>query len=211
MKTLSLIAQKGGTGKTTLSIHLAVQAGLDRLKVLLLDTDPQASATAWWRRRSGSTPALVQAGGQELADKLDTARRHGYDLAVVDTAPHSSEEARICASLSDRVCIPTRPAILDLDAIGASTRLVADIGVGAEIVLNSCPPPNRFGEAHIVQEARQALEIYGAAIAEVAISQRVAFSHALIDGRAVSEFDRGGKAAGEIERLWTGLKRGLHL
>jgi chromosome partitioning protein len=211
MKTLSLIAQKGGTGKTTLSIHLAVRASLDGIKVLLLDVDPQASATAWWRRRSESIPALVQADGQDLADKLDTARRHDYDLVVIDTAPHSSEEARTCAGLSDRVCIPTRPAILDLDAIGASTRLVSDIGVGAEIVLNSCPPPNRFGEAHIVQEARQALGVYGAAIAEVAISQRVAFSHALIDGRSVSEFDQGGKAAGEIDRLWTGLKRELRL
>jgi chromosome partitioning protein len=211
MKTLSLIAQKGGTGKTTLSIHLAVRAGLDGLKVVLLDVDPQASATAWWKRRSESTPALVQAKGQDLADKLDAARRHGYDLVVIDTAPHSSEEARTCVGLSDRVCIPTRPAILDLDAIGASTRLVSDIGVCAEIVLNSCPPPNRFGEAHIVQEARQALGVYGAAIAEVAISQRVAFSHALIDGRSVSEFDQGGKAAGEIDRLWTSLKRELRL
>jgi chromosome partitioning protein len=211
MKTLSLIAQKGGTGKTTLSIHLAVRASLDGLKVLLLDVDPQASATAWWNRRGEPTPALVQASGQDLAEKLDTARRHGYDLAVIDTAPHSSEEARACADWSDRVYIPTRPAILDLDAIGASTRLVSDIGVDAEIVLNSCPPPNRFGEAHIVREARQALGVYGAPIAEVAISQRVAFSHALIDGRSVSEFDRGGKAAGEIDRLWAALMRDFRL
>ncbi len=211
MKTLSLIAQKGGTGKTTLSIHLAVRANLDGLKVLLLDLDPQASATAWWKRRSEPMPALVQGDGRDLAAKLETARKHGYDLVVIDTAPHSSEEARTCAGLSDRVCIPTRPAILDLDAIGASTRLVSDIGVGAEIVLNSCPPPNRFGEAHIVQEARQALRVYGAEIAEVAISQRVAFSHALIDGRSVNEFDRGGKASGEIDRLWSGLKRELRL
>ena len=122
MKTLSLIAQKGGTGKTTLSIHLAVRASLDGIKVLLLDVDPQASATAWWRRRSESIPALVQADWQDLADKLDTARRHDYGLVVIDTAPHSSEEARTCAGLSDRVCIPTRPAILDLDAIGAIAR-----------------------------------------------------------------------------------------
>ena len=131
MKTLSMIAQKGGTGKTTLSIHLAVQASLAGLKVLLVDIDPQASATAWWRRRREEKPALVQSNGDALGKVLRTAADQRYDLAVVDTAPHSSHEATTCAHLSDQVCIPTRPAILDLDAIGASTELVSDIGVPA--------------------------------------------------------------------------------
>lgn len=203
MKTLSLIAQKGGTGKTTLGIHLAVQATLDGLNVLVLDVDPQASATAWWRRRQEERPALVQGRGDELASLLETARSHDYDLVVIDTAPHNSEEARRCARLSDQVCIPTRPAILDLDAIGATTALVSDIGVAATIVLNACPPPTRFGQPHIVLEARQALEVYGVAVSDLSVSQRVAFSHALIDGRAVSEFDIKGKAAQEIVGLWS--------
>mgnify|MGYP003573496142 FL=1 len=211
MKTLSMIAQKGGTGKTTLSIHLAVQASLDGLKVLLVDVDPQASATAWWRRRPQPWPALVQGRGREIADVLRTARDQGYDLVVIDTAPHSSEEARSCARSSDQVCIPTHPAILDLDAIGTSTELVSEIGVAAMIVLNGCPPPTLFGEPHIVFEARQALAVYGVAVCEAAISQRVAFSHALIDGRAVCEFDGKGKAAGEIDRLWRVVRRELAL
>ena len=211
MKTLSMIAQKGGTGKTTLSIHLAVQASLDGLKVLLVDVDPQASATAWWRRRPQPWPALVQGRGREIADVLRTARDQGYDLVVIDTAPHSSEDARSCARSSDQVCIPTHPAILDLDAIGTSTELVSEIGVAAMIVLNGCPPPTLFGEPHIVVEARQALAVYGVAVSEAAISQRVAFSHALIDGRAVSEFDGNGKAAGEVGRLWRVLRQELAL
>jgi chromosome partitioning protein len=211
MKTLSLIAQKGGTGKTTLSIHLAVQADLAGLKVLLIDVDPQASATAWWHRRAAERPALIQGRGESLTDLLKTARQQGYDLVVIDTAPHSSHEATICAKLSDLVLIPSRPAILDLDAIGASTELVAHLRVTARIVLNACPPPTRYGEPQILAEARQALQVYGIPVADRAISQRAAFGHALIDGRAVCEFDRKGKAAQELEQLWLSLRQELVL
>ncbi len=211
MKTISMIAQKGGTGKTTLSIHLVVQAELSDLKVLLVDIDPQASATAWWRRRARERPALVQSDGRELARVLETAAAQSFDLVVIDTAPHSSEESGVCARLSDRVYIPTRPAILDLDAIGASTALVSGIGAAATIILNGCPPPTLFGEPSIVKEARQALTVYGIPVCEIAISQRAALSHALIDGRAVCEFDAKGKAAREIDGLWRALRSELGL
>ena len=209
MKIISLLAQKGGTGKTTLSIHLAVRANLDGLKVLLVDIDPQASALAWWRRRREEYPELIQVGGSKLADILARAADQRYDLVVVDTAPHSSEDARICTRLSDRVYIPTRPAILDLDAIGASTDLVSETGTPAMIILNACPPPTLFGEPRIVAEARQALQTYRIPVCPVAISQRAAFGHALIDGRAINEFDPAGKAAAEIDRLWQTVKGDL--
>ena len=211
MKILGMIAQKGGTGKTTLSIHLAVEASLSGMKVLLVDIDPQASATSWWNRRQEQMPELTQGRGDSLADIIQTAEKHSYDLVVVDSAPHNSEDATTCARLSDWVCIPTRPAILDLDAIGPSTDLVSAVDVPANIVLNSCPPPTMFGEPHIVAEARDALKVYETPVCEVAISQRVAFSHALIDGRSVSEYDRNGKAAREIERLWKTLSEGMGL
>ncbi len=211
MKTLGVIAQKGGAGKTTLCIHLAVRACGAGLGVLMVDIDPQGSATAWWRRRRAETPALIQSRGEVLGQVLETARQQGYDLVVVDTAPHSSHDARICAQLSDRVCIPTRPAILDLDAIGATTELVAQVGTAARIVLNSCPPATFYGVPRIVTEARQALRTYGIPVSEVAISQRAAFSHALIDGRAVTEFEHKGKAAREIDRLWQVLSEELEL
>lgn len=211
MKTLSLIAQKGGTGKTTLSIHLSVQATLDNTRVLLVDIDPQASATCWWQRRSAETPELIQSTGPDLEEILDSAARQGYQLVVVDTAPHNSAASISCAEISDKVLIPTRPAILDLDAIGATTELVSDLGVNAEIVLNAAPPPTRYGEPLIVREAREALLAYDTPVCDVAISQRAAFAHALIDGRAVNEFDRKGKAARELDSLWQHLRGELKL
>jgi len=87
MKTLGVIAQKGGTGKTTLSVHLAVQATRDGMRVLLLDMDPQASATAWWKRRRDDCPELIQAKGDALARILEQAKAQAYDLVIADTAP----------------------------------------------------------------------------------------------------------------------------
>jgi chromosome partitioning protein len=211
MKTRGVIAQKGGTGKTTLSVHLAVQATHDGMRVLLLDIDPQASATAWWKRRHDEHPELIQAQGDALPRILEHAQQQAYDLVIADTAPHSSADAVMCAQLSDHVIIPTRPAILDLDAIGATTEIVNEISGSSAIVLNACPPPRHFGESHIVTEAREALKYYGLPVSEVAVSQRAAFSHALIDGRAVAEFDSGGKAAQEIARLWDNIKQDIGL
>ncbi len=211
MKTLSLIAQKGGTGKTTLGIHLAVQAMRDGLPIVLVDVDPQASASTWWQRRAADEPALVQGNGQELPAILDQASARGYALAIVDTAPHSSAQAIACARASDWIYIPTRPAILDLDAISATTELATAVQTPARILLNACPPPIRGVEARIVVEAREALTRYGIPVCEVAISQRAAYSHALIDGRAVSEFEARGKAAAEIGALWRIAREDLNL
>ncbi len=211
MKTLGVIAQKGGTGKTTLSVHLAVQATHAGLHVLLLDMDPQGSATAWWKRRSDARPELIQGQGDSMASIMAHAREQAYDLVIADTAPHSSADSRTCAQLSDHVVIPTRPAILDLDAIGATTSIVNEVRSSTAIVLNACPPPKRSGETHIVSEAREALKLYGLPVCEVAVSQRAAFSHALIDGQAVAEFDAGGKAAQEIARLWGAIEQDMAL
>ena len=211
MKTISMIAQKGGTGKTTLSIHLAVQASLSGISVLLVDIDPQASATAWWRRRKTDKPELAQADEDQLQGILNAARQRGYKLAVVDSAPHSSAAAETCARLSDLILIPSRPAILDLDAISVTTNLVERVGVPAKIVLNACPPPTRYGEPHIVSEAREALQAYNIPVYGPILSQRAAFSHALIDGRAITEFDPKSKAATEILKLWSTITQELTL
>jgi len=204
-----MLAQKGGSGKTTLAVHLAVEATVSGLRVLLVDIDPQASSTMWWRRRAAPAPELVQERGAGIAKLLTQARRSGYDLVVIDTAPHSSEESAICARLCDMVCVPSRPAILDLDAIGTSTEILAQAGTNATIVLNACPPPSRRGESRIVAEARQALEVYRVPVCEATVSQRATLAHALIDGRVARELEPGGKAAAEVARLWETLSGAL--
>jgi chromosome partitioning protein len=206
MKTVCLLAQKGGTGKTTLCLHLAVLAGELGHDAAVIDIDPQASATAWRRRRQSAAPEVLRGEASDLPDLLAGQQQQGRGLILLDTAPHSSDEAAAAAGLADLVLIVSRPAILDLEAIGASVHIVKRQGSRGAVVLNACPPPHLGKETGIVSEAREALGVYGLPVAPVSISQRAAFSHALIDGRSVTEFEAPGKAAAEIRSLFDWLE-----
>ena len=211
MKVITLLSQKGGTGKTTLSIHLAVIASAKGINVVIADIDPQHSATVWKSRRSSVSPVVLGLAASELNNQLRQGKQQGVDLFIVDTAPHSHNDAVIAAEVADFIVIPSRPAILDLEAIGSSVAIVKEIKGRAAIVLNGCPFPGPSGERAIVSEAREALGGYDLPVAPVAISNRVALSHSLIDGRAVTEFENNGKAAYEVRALAQWLNKEARL
>ena len=207
MKTLAVLARKGGVGKTTVAVHLAVVAQQAGKRVLLIDLDPQRSAAGWWRERKAEMPELVEAEPRQLPEILAAAAEDGIDLAVIDTRPSAESDAVLAAKLADLALVVTRPAILDLRAIGATTELVKAAGRPGLVVLNACPPGRDDAEASIVREAREGLVAYGLPVARNSLGQRAAMSHALIDGRAVTEFDGDGKAAAEIRALWKEISR----
>jgi len=210
MKVLALLSQKGGSGKSTLAVHLAVIAQAAGLRVVLVDLDPQRSAAGWWDTRQAATPELVESTPGELRAVLDAARADGVDLVVVDTRPSAGADAAAAAALSDLVLIPTRPAIFDLRAIGATVGVATAARVPAYIVLNAVPPPRgHFAEALLTADARRALAAYGIPIAPTSVGLRAPLAHALVDGRAVSEFDPTGKAAAEMTKLWTFMEEHL--
>jgi chromosome partitioning protein len=211
MKIITLLAQKGGTGKTTLSIHLAVIAAAARKKTVLADIDPQQSATFWKQRREVKNPQVIGMAATNLGQTISDLKKENTDLLVIDTAPHSESDAIIAAKAADIVLIPSRPALLDLEAIGASVSIVNQTKTKGIIVLNSCPFPSKTGEAAIVSEARDALAAYGLPVAPVSLANRVAFSHSLIDGRAVTEFESKGKAASEMRGLFRWIKKEYQL
>jgi chromosome partitioning protein len=191
-----LLSQKGGAGKTTLAVHLAVASG----DGLIIDTDKQKSAAGWWREREGQLPELVTSDSKSVPRALEATKRQ---WVFIDTPPRHEEALRTVCAVSDFILIPARPGILDLRAIADTVGLVN--GKAAVIVLNSAPMGRGFAEASVVTEARKALAVYGLPVCPVAISQRVAYSHALNGGLAVTEFEPEGKAAGEIRRLWEWL------
>jgi len=211
MKVLTMLAQKGGTGKTTLAIHLAALVSESFNKVVIADTDPQASAMVWRQRRTHATPEVFAYTAASLQDEIPRLKAAGTDLLIIDTPPHSTADATITAGMADFIIIPSRPAILDLSAIGDSVSIANEVGTSGAILLNCCPPPTRFGETAIVQEAREALAVYNMPVMPIAVSQRAAFSHALIDGRAVTEFEKNGKAASEVGVMWEWIKKELNI
>jgi len=209
MKVVGLLSRKGGVGKTTLAVHLAVLAQQAGQRTLLIDLDPQRSAAAWWRAREAETPALVETGPPELRGILDAARVDGVDLVVVDTRPSAEADVAHVAALADLVLIPTRPAIFDLRAILGTLDVVKGAARRSLLVLNACPPARGTGEASIVTDARRALTAFGVPVASVAITSRAAFVAAPIAGLTAGETDPQGKAAKEIRALWRIVEKEL--
>lgn len=209
MKTLAVLARKGGVGKTTLAVHLAVVAGQAGRRVILVDADPQRSATGWWEARADEAPELVQCNAAQIGDALKAAEAAGVDLAVVDTRPSVEADTVTVARQSDFVLIPSRPSILDLRAIGATVDVVVAVKAHAAIVLNAVPPGRGTAEAALTAEARAALAAYQVAVAPVTIGQRAALAHALVDGQAVTEFEPNGKASAELRHLWNFVRSAL--
>nr|WP_237181089.1 ParA family protein [Roseomonas haemaphysalidis] len=199
---MALLAQKGGAGKTTCALHLAVIAQQRGLRTILVDCDPQRSASAWWKARESATPELVETTPDKLGQVIEAAAEDGAQLLVIDTRPSVERDTAEVARRSDFILIPTRPSILDLRAIGATTEVVKAAKKPAAVLLNSCPPGRGIFEGGITAEARKGLAAYGLPVVPVSITQRAALAHALIDGQAVTEFEPKGKAAQELTRLW---------
>ena len=207
MKKVAILAQKGGAGKTTVSIHLAVLAMQRDIASCIIDCDPQQSATGWYEERSDSDPPVVDGYQPEgrrldqtgtLARMLRVAENDEYDMAIIDTAPHAAGAIGEAARAADFCIVPCRPAILDLKAIGKTIEILAAAKTPYAVLLNSCPPKRGVGENSMVKESRDLLIDQDIPLFNTAMAQRAAFSHALIDGRAVTEFAPDSPAAEEI-------------
>lgn len=206
MKTISIISQKGGAGKTTLALHLAVAAEKAGQTAVIIDLDPQASATSWKDSRLSDTPIVVSAQAARLATVLEAAKKGGAKICIIDTAPHSESTALAAARASDLILIPCRPAILDLRAISNTIELARIANKSVAVVLNSVPPRGSLAE-----EAAAAVAGYEVEVAPVQIGQRAAFMHALTVGQTAQEYEPTGKGADEIQQLymWTCKQVGM--
>ena len=192
-----MMSQKGGAGKTTLVVHLAVEAQRQGVKVEIVDTDPQQSAGVWSRARGGDMPIVTHVQPTKLAAALIQRASAGVELVIIDTAPNAGPDAVDVAKLADRVLIPVRPGVFDLAAARQTIEIVKEAGTESVLVLSACP--HRAPE---VPMAREALALSGLPVAETAIGDRRAYSRAIQTGRAVNEFEPDGKAAAEIRMLF---------
>jgi chromosome partitioning protein len=198
MKTIAILSQKGGTGKTTLALHLAVCAEAAGHTAAVIDLDPQSSAAGWSESRSGEGPTVAIAHAPRLLSILEAAASNGASLAILDTAPHSQGDALAAAQAADAILIPCRPGILDLRAIGATVQIAKLAGKPVAVVLNACPPQGRA----LADEAEEAVKGYGVPVAPVRLVQRAAFAHSLAGGQTAPEYEPQGKAAEEIQQLY---------
>jgi chromosome partitioning protein len=201
MRVVSFVTQKGGSGKSTLAFCFAIAAQERGQKVLILDMDPQGTAEAWYQDREADTPRLARAEASELPDALESARKHGFDLVLIDT-PGRDEPATAAAIRSADFClIPCRPTPGDMKATPPTAATVRRLGKAAAFVLTQTPP-----RGSRVTEAEAGLSILGI-VAPVRVVHRNAYQDAQGAGLGVTEYEPDGKAAEEIRALLTWLER----
>lgn len=197
MKTIAVVSQKGGSGKTTLALHLAVASATSGHNTAVIDLDPQASAANWADRRTAELPVVLSAHARRLPHEIRRVRETGGEMLYLDTAPHSDSAALEAASSADLVLIPCRPAILDLEAITNTLRFLRTTGKPVAVVLNAVAPTGQDAAL-----AEQALAAHQVETCPARLGRRIAFARALISGQTAQEFDPDGKAAREIDRLY---------
>ena len=202
MKVLSLVSQKGGTGKTMLATHLSVEAERHGHTVALIDLDPQASAANWGDHREAETPVVVATPASRLKHCLEIAQNNGATLAVVDTAPHTEASTLEIAKASSLVIIPCLPSLADIEAIETTATLVKIAQKTARVVLNRVPANTDLGI-----QARKAVRNYDIVCAPCEIGSRVAFIHAYNSGETVSEIAPNSKSTAEIRTLYRYLTK----
>ena len=202
MRTLAVISRKGGVGKTTLSVNLAVAASGARLKTVLVDLDPQRSATLWGRIRTRSGPAVISATAGKLFPAWAAADNSGCDLMIVDTPAAGEEEARQAVRLADLVLMVCRPNRFDLDALQTSIDLVARQNKPSLVVLNQAPSRRMGQEPESVFAAAAELRAAGIRLACTGLRHRAAFPASAARGLGVEELDPSSAGAREVAGVW---------
>ena len=197
MRVVAFASQKGGSGKTTLTGHLAVQAErAGHGPVVLIDIDPQGSLSDWWNERVAEEPAFAQTTVSRLAADLEILREQGFKLAMIDTPPAITIAIQSVIQVAELIVVPTRPSPHDLRAVGATVDMCARAGKPLIFVVNAATP-----KARITADATLALSRRGT-VAPVIVHQRTDFAVSMIDGRTVMELDFRSRSTAEIEALW---------
>ena len=159
MRTVAIVGMKGGPGKTTLTLHLAVAAA-EFGHVAVLDLDPQQSSAKWGDRRDAAEPVVLAVAPSRLQQELERVAAAGADAVFLDTPPRAGSDnaALAAARAADLVLLPCRPAILDLEAVAATLERVRSVTQAPIVaVLNGCA--SRGQEAEQASDALSALDV----------------------------------------------------
>jgi chromosome partitioning protein len=197
MHIIVLASQKGGSGKTTLSGHLAVEAEKSGAgPVVLIDTDPQGSLSHWWNARASGSPAFARVAIDDLDASLAELARSGARLAIIDTPPAITHSISQVVAHADLVLIPARPSPHDLRAVGATIDIAELHKKPLIFVVNAAT-----ARARITGEAAVALSQHGM-VAPVTLHHRVDFAASMVDGKTIGEIDPKCRSAREVSDLW---------
>jgi chromosome partitioning protein len=201
MKTLAVLSRKGGAGKTTVSLSLALAARQAGLKVVVADVDPLHSAGEVMRTRPEATSMLFETTASKLFILQDACRQNGCDLLVIDTPTAPDTDVLRAANVADLCLAVARPTSLDLAAVRESIALIRRAGHPGLVVLNQCPPTRGGEESDVVVQALERLRFGHLPIAATRLRSRMAYQRAFAHHCSVTEWDPASEAAAEVLRL----------
>lgn len=205
MQVIVINSQKGGSGKTMLCKHLSVEAERSGDgPVFLIDTDPQATLTAWHIKREAETPARIEAPFEGLEKGLNLLRQHGATYCLIDTASGRLEIAAELFKIADLVVFPVQPSEDDLTAAPVTVQALKRAEKPFVFVLTRVK-----ANTLITAQAAAVLSKHGQ-VAETFVSDRTAYKSPYAHGQTITEAAPKGPAAKEIAALWENIKSCLH-
>jgi chromosome partitioning protein len=206
MYTIAVLNQKGGTGKTTISVHLARALQMEGQDVLLIDSDTQGTARDWSAARE-EQPLIVVGIDRPTLDR-DIKKLGHRDFIIIDGAPKLSDMATSAIKAADLVLIPVQPSPYD---IWASSDLVEKVKQRIEItdgILKAAFVISRvIVGTKIGKEIIDTLAEYQLPVLKSTISQRVIFPTSAAKGQTVMEYEPTSQAAIEIKALTTEITK----
>jgi chromosome partitioning protein len=207
MQVISVLARKGGTGKSTATRCLAVEALKAGKRVVILDVDPQPTCYRWGQRRAAvgiPVPLVVVPSPGTLKAQLEAFRTQGVDLILVDTPPTASPVVNAALDVSQTALVITRPNPEDLESVQESLRVAEAQRRRCGVILWQAPPDRRV---RAVALAREALAGMGAEVCPTAISASISYPYAYAEGLTPQEREPEGRARAELAEVWAWIQR----
>jgi chromosome partitioning protein len=199
MYIVAVIMEKGGVGKTTVALNLAVAAVQDGRNAAVIDIDQQATASNWTDRRTTEKPWVVPTLTARLSAAIEKAREQGIDFLVIDTPPHSGMDAAEAARRADVVLVPVEPHLFTLETLPKLADLLKMAGnPPAFFVVNKAATQGTEGST-----AADHIKAQGLTVCPVILHLRAAHRHATNVGKVAVEYEPESKAAQEVLQLYT--------